>query len=636
MIAADRSLQINTTRAATALNANIEILAPIQKSIASGTIVTGLGTGWYSCNVIPADPAILNLRGMSFEIKSTTPKDTVVTLELPYSKPSQGIIIDSRHLAKLFINLDIYVDSALVFYGLGVPKLSAKIPKPFQASASVTIDPGAQGGVLSYYFVVYRGKQRYSNESPDRWFQESIKPDQGLYSAQTERDSLFIPLGAKTKVYLHGYDAGGNLLDSLIKTKGSIKWSKSNVTPFTISDTNQLSIEVQMASKTKNLLRKADTLGWKISLEGRTLAGRLWITLDSVGTVNKLTLRSLLSSNRELVGTNHFSIQTDGFDTSLSPPLELVTNPSYTLIPKEAGKIEGSAVTLDSNFIGQVRIMARHKNKNRLEITAELFPDKDSLKSGLNIGKALAPGDKARDYFHDSYLQIKIPSGFVEEPSLLWLKSQRISSSFISKKNWQAVSQPIELSVQSGKPLLKSATISLSPSNATLGRELEIQAFDLNNLRWTKPPQDTVTFFSAFNRPSLSAQTLSSQNYVYTLFAKSLNLQALRFEIVPNPFSPLVVASQDGNTSPGARITLEVESPNAANILANLRIYNMAGELVRILLNHSTLAKQSLEIYWDGKTETGLWARNGRYILALKLDDGKNKHFQQRSIVLFR
>jgi hypothetical protein len=126
--------------------------------------------------------------------------------------------------------------------------------------------------------------------------------------------------------------------------------------------------------------------------------------------------------------------------------------------------------------------------------------------------------------------------------------------------------------------------------------------------------------------------------HYYALTARSKGLSAGDLEIVPNPFSPLVLAARDGNTQYGARIRLRPESDRSSEVTVSIRIYNLDGELVRLLVDHKTVAKALTDFYWDGRTDSGRWARNGRYLVQVTLNatgTSETKH-ALKPIVVFQ
>lgn len=120
----------------------------------------------------------------------------------------------------------------------------------------------------------------------------------------------------------------------------------------------------------------------------------------------------------------------------------------------------------------------------------------------------------------------------------------------------------------------------------------------------------------------------------FTILSENEPLSLQRVGILPNPFSPYI--------EPGARIGyfLTTDAPPA---IVNINIYNMRGQLVRTLLRDSEQlpgrygsASSPLEITWDGLTDSGRMANNGRYIMRIHVRDGRNQVTRIEQIVLVK
>ncbi len=103
--------------------------------------------------------------------------------------------------------------------------------------------------------------------------------------------------------------------------------------------------------------------------------------------------------------------------------------------------------------------------------------------------------------------------------------------------------------------------------------------------------------------------------------SEPLNVSELRFN--PNPFSP-------DHSNGGVSIEFQLSSNLDADVGVTLKIYNMAGEIVRTLIDGQLLPKGSYyrnapnadrTVVWDGMTDDGNMARNGRYLVTLQARD---------------
>lgn len=114
---------------------------------------------------------------------------------------------------------------------------------------------------------------------------------------------------------------------------------------------------------------------------------------------------------------------------------------------------------------------------------------------------------------------------------------------------------------------------------------------------------------------------------------KPLGIADLKFS--PNPFSP-------GASPPGLSIEFTLTSNKADRPVLSVNIYNMAGQLVRKLIDfrESTRGKYirggENQLIWDGLTDSGAEARNGRYIIVLIASDPSGEVKKVASAVLIK
>lgn len=180
----------------------------------------------------------------------------------------------------------------------------------------------------------------------------------------------------------------------------------------------------------------------------------------------------------------------------------------------------------------------------------------------------------------------------------------------------------------SGEGLNPGASLTiLEPESLQLFQgEKHVGRFDQSTLQWELyPTTRTVDGYRIENFTQLGQFTILSEN---------LPLGVEKLGILPNPFSPMI--------EPGARIgyMLTTDSPPA---IVSMEIYNLRGQLVRkILTDEEQLpgrygsANSPLEITWDGLTEDGTMANNGRYILRMNVRDGKNEVEKLEQIILIK
>ncbi len=132
--------------------------------------------------------------------------------------------------------------------------------------------------------------------------------------------------------------------------------------------------------------------------------------------------------------------------------------------------------------------------------------------------------------------------------------------------------------------------------------------------------------FKTMQTSSLTFQTeLLAQ---YAVMAPSLPLGIQDMEMKPNPFSPLVAPLD---------ISLMPTSQVSTRVFLTVKIYNMAGDLVRDLMIEESMPKDEVcHVLWDGKTDSGNEALNGRYILYFEAKDGGGTVKELKAVVLIK
>lgn len=68
-----------------------------------------------------------------------------------------------------------------------------------------------------------------------------------------------------------------------------------------------------------------------------------------------------------------------------------------------------------------------------------------------------------------------------------------------------------------------------------------------------------------------------------------------------------------------------------------VEIFNMLGQKIRTLVNREPENKdQQLQFYWNGRTDEGLLARNGRYIVKVDVSDASGTKSVIKTVVMVK
>ncbi len=114
----------------------------------------------------------------------------------------------------------------------------------------------------------------------------------------------------------------------------------------------------------------------------------------------------------------------------------------------------------------------------------------------------------------------------------------------------------------------------------------------------------------------------------WAVLTPSKPLGIREFEAKPNPFSPYLRS---------LLISFVPTSRVSTHLFITIKVYNMVGDLVKeIMMKQSVPKDERLEVSWDGKTDSGAMALNGRYLLYLEVRDGSGVEEMLRPVVLIK
>ena len=627
---------------------NVRLLTPRTMELASGTKLTSTSSGTYKVDASPDDAALIPLSQFTFRLTAASPADTTMTLTFPFSHKASPLTLNKQE-AEFILDSAARPDSMLIVYGYGAPRDTFHVPASQLDGApgpkKIHFRPGAQGGWLTYYFVIYSGALTYSNQDAAHRFRALVAPSHELAVLRVPvGDSLRLPSNSRCEILLHAYDASGNRLDSAVDARGTITWSSNAGLPAQLGKKSRRTLAIQTRAPSAALGKRSATIVWdtlRVAVTLDSVEQTLSIPTKVVSTViNKIVVSTTLGEVTEIPTPDSFDIFVSGFDTTTTPPTPMVPNSELTMIPFEAGTLKEMRVALDRSFIGPLRILAKHVNTDGSETSAELGPHEDLLKRGLNVGQILRPGDTARLLFHDPRFELRIPdSAFVADDQVtLRMYKRTVAKTFANGLTYAIAGNLYEISNPSGVAFSKPPRLSLGIPSEVRSRKNQFRRFDAFNLDWKQMRDSVTSENNSFNTSALSAELRDLDGSYYGLLTESQGLTAGEVEIIPNPFSPLVLAARDGNTQYGTRIRLHPESNRSAEVTISIKIYNMDSELIRHLVEHKTVPKAAIDFYWDGKADGGRWARNGRYLVKISLTSTGTAQVRHlaKQVVLFQ
>lgn len=284
----------------------------------------------------------------------------------------------------------------------------------------------------------------------------------------------------------------------------------------------------------------------------------------------------------------------------------------WSVDPPGAGSVSSTGFfqPSDASFIGPVVITARDDRSGQEARTA------------LSLVRRLAPGSSAS--LHDGQgVRLTLPEGAIPFYSEIGLSRPALRG---PKRNafpqgasvrHTAGERLVRFSMRAdealpGDSLLLPAVVEL-PSDPTL-RLLQgtrtLARFDASTLKWHLVESvDEADFVRSDRVHHLSE---------YGVLAANEALGLRHVAVLPNPFSPTLAPLKIG-------YVLTTETPPAS---VSVRIFTTRGELVRTLLQsepqepgrYGSASSRRL-ITWDGLTDSGTLARNGRYLIEIRAED---------------
>ena len=276
----------------------------------------------------------------------------------------------------------------------------------------------------------------------------------------------------------------------------------------------------------------------------------------------------------------------------------------WWLSPNSAGYVSrGSGrVELADDYIGEATVAAIDRSSGTVG------------RHAISVYAPLAPGTSAT--FSDSTgMSLRVAPGAVEGATSVYLSHERVPDSKRYRKSFTVSPtsynlKPAGLSFASGH----EAELRLPAEGASSG----VVRWDHDELRWVKLESDRSAGCFESDVESLGEYGIRSGT-------RPLGVEGLTAE--PNPFSP-----QAGPVE----IRYDLSSIDARMPFVTVRVFNMAAQLVRVVVENEPQAKGRASVQWDGLTDDGEAARNGRYVVEVVAEDASGTESALASVVLVK
>lgn len=557
--------------------------------------------------------------------------DKVITLATPSQQVEKTLALRFTHSPITVVNADTAAGATININGATTGLTASLYYRKTSASVFTEVPMSLSGNKfsgsipaqfsidkLTYYVAVKEGSKTYRSD------EVTVTPGaRGILSAMLLTPELANNVLRKGDLYelkLIARDGINQELTSLFKgsgAAGSLRWS------VTGPGTADLIFPVAGDSSVVDL--RANAAGqYKLTVTGSLRGTILRQTADLI--VADIPIRSVEVSapNDKLLNkASGLQLNFGGKDT-LNRKVTYGNTLSFTVYPVSAASVSSSGFfkPLDSTFIGNVTVTAIDsisglKGTTDIKLFAQITPQSNLT---LNNGEGMT---------------IRISAGSVNSPINVTLDKPFFGP---GKRNYSPLVQGGATYVVSNKQyflayfggsllgdsLLRSAVMVL-PLDRSLdffdgNKTIGYYNADLNE--WQIITSENSSIPKPVDGAGINAAGLQS-SFVnrfgeYSVLTQNEPLGVKYLKVLPSPFSPDVAPLKIGyflsTTRPPASVTI--------------KIYNMRGELVRTLLKDDLQnpgrygGRTSLkEIQWNGLTDDGTKALNGRYIIQVNARD---------------
>lgn len=377
------------------------------------------------------------------------------------------------------------------------------------------------------------------------------------------------------------------------------------------------------------------TIRTLLSLNGVELTGSQSITVLDV-PVTSMTLRAPASqvSNATPVAFSYTARDVTGRSLTLGSGLE------WSVLPSVAGTISSDGIfrAASTSYLGEFQVQVRDSRTGVSQTTDPII-----LAASLQAAQSYTLTDLQG-------VTLRVPSQAVTGPSELTLRKvkpepvKKFVMPFGTDVSYTTSETLYRFNLSTGAFVRDvELDVPVDDSFRFYTGEKAVAFFDPLVLSWrllnssvtgTMPramPSDEMAEDASIG----DIRTVTGIRSVgqFAVLAENEPLGLKHAAVLPTPFSPDAGPVRIG-------YILNTAYPPA---LVNIRVYNVRGELVRHLLKDDLQqpgrygsASSLAELLWDGRTDSGDMARNGRYIIEIRLKDSTTERVEYLPVVLIK
>ena len=211
-----------------------------------------------------------------------------------------------------------------------------------------------------------------------------------------------------------------------------------------------------------------------------------------------------------------------------------------------------------------------------------------------------------------------LPAQCMERPAQLRLSYPLLPEAMRNMSKYTLVGKAYEF-YPIGVKLPQEATVILPIPEHALGQNCLMAHWRSEKLRWETLGGQMI----GTDAVELKTQELGR----FVLQSESEPLGITNVSFLPNPFSPI--------TGP-LKISYDLSSDQTSRPYVTIKLYNLAGDLIRTLVDNEPRIKGAQEEEWDGMTDAGGAALNGRYVVQMEAKDRSGVRELLKTVVLIK
>lgn len=586
-------------------SAQVNLRTPLSKQISTGDSLN-LSQGLYQYSMIPNDLNIIPLSLTNFNREDITSDSISIDFQDSHVAKKRVELIGNTYDSTYTITFN-YLnipDSIHLNYRWGQSSYKSLQADTISGSFARFNIPIEGIGIreLDYHIEVYRNELKFSNREVGKPFRTQfvIAPKDWILFPLM-KDTLKSPTKSLLHIPLKVINRQGQTQDlaGLSSTNYKLTNSNNNFDFYLDSSTQTLYIKTPETMDTTtlylNLIYRGDTLTWEkhcIASEimadnieiKKTPSQRLYQAGDTITLSSRITSKNSLET---------YDLLSD-FEVS-------------------HGQISESKIIIPERFIGPIFISTSWNQLRTEEI--------------IEVSSAISPKNNQTTLIRDSNFVMYFPanSNLSLNPIPIRLRSDLKDSITWGAEEVNILEGAYSLYYPNLVPLDTAPYLQYTLPDSV--EKIDFRLFNDSAFEFINLEDNQITYDRIYDSQALAKKKISTSNpsfvwnmtSTYPVFFDISNDMVTKEEpyliITPNPFSPEIIAVNDGNTEAGARIDFLPKAPLGQNALVSILIYNMAGEKVRTLVNRKVFAQEEQNIYWDGLTDSGRLSRNGRYIV---------------------